>query len=111
MVKDKGEEFFVLALTSEPEKLYNRDRMNQIITRLEERFPRIPHNWPNDAFPLLIATILSQNTSENNSTRAFRLLQSRFKVEPQVLAQLDPGELKPLIKCAGMHDVRSRRIV
>jgi len=35
----------------------------------------------------------------------------RFEIKPEVLAKLDPEEIKPLIKSAGLYEVRSKRIV
>jgi endonuclease-3 len=92
-------------------RLDDKERMGEIISCLEKKFTIQRHRWVNDAFTLLIATILSQNTNDRNSSRAFQALMQRFEVKPKVLAELKPEEIKPFIKCAGLYEVRSRRIV
>lgn len=88
-----------------------RRRMAEVIQRLEEQYP-IQHHHPIKAcFPLLIATILSQNTSDKNSSKAFQNLKSKYDVRPQVLANLKPDEIKPHIEVAGLYEIRSRRII
>lgn len=88
-----------------------RRRMMDIIQRLEERFPIRHHHPIREAFPLLIATLLSQNTTDKNSLQAFQNLRSHYDVTPHVLARLQPSDLKPHIKIAGLYEVRSRRII
>ena len=88
-----------------------RRRMMDIIQRLEELFPIRHHHPIREAFPLLIATLLSQNTTDKNSLQAFQNLRSHYDVTPHVLARLQPSDLKPHIKIAGLYEVRSRRII
>lgn len=88
-----------------------RRRMVDIIQRLEERFPIRHHHPIREAFPLLIATLLSQNTTDKNSFQAFQNLRSHYDVTPHVLARLQPSDLKPHIEIAGLYEVRSRRII
>lgn len=86
-------------------------QMRVIIQRLEKRFPG-PHDvFIKQPFPLLIATILSQNTSDTNSRRAFRSLEAQFAITPDVLASLSPEEIQPYIKIAGLYRIRSQRII
>lgn len=82
-----------------------------IIQRLEERFPIRHHHPIREAFPLLIATLLSQNTTDKNSLQAFQNLKSHYDVTPHVLARLQPSDIKPHIEIAGLYEVRSRRII
>jgi endonuclease-3 len=88
-----------------------RRRMVDIIQRLEERFPIRHHHPIRETFPLLIATLLSQNTTDKNSFQAFQNLRSHYDVTPHVLARLQPSDLKPHIEIAGLYEVRSRRII
>ena len=88
-----------------------RRRMADIIQRLEERFPIRHHHPIREAFPLLIATLLSQNTTDKNSFQAFQNLRSHYDVTPHVLARLQPSDIKPHIEIAGLYEVRSRRII
>ena len=88
-----------------------RRRMGELIQRLEEQYPIQRQHPIRAAFPLLIATILSQNTSDKNSSRAFQNLKSKYEVRPQVLANLTPNDIKPHIEVAGLYEIRSRRII
>jgi len=85
-------------------------RMRKIIRLLERAF-LVQRYWLDDSFQVLVATVLSQNTSDRNSNRAFMRLRERFDVTPEALAQLKPEDVKPAIEVAGLSDVRSRRII
>jgi len=85
--------------------------MGEIIQRLEEWFPIRHHHPIREAFPLLIATLLSQNTTDKNSYQAFQNLRSHYDVAPHVLARLQPSDIKPHIEVAGLYEIRSRRII
>ena len=87
------------------------ERMREVIIHLEQRFPILEPHRINDAFSLLIVTILSQNTNDRNSSRAFHNLRQSYEIKPDVLANLKPEEIKPLIKYAGLQDIRSKRII
>jgi endonuclease-3 len=86
-------------------------RAKEIISRLEERFPAEPERRSRDPFSVLIATILSQNTNDRNSRRAFERLSKEFPITAKALAELQPERLKPTIEVAGLSNIRSRRIV
>jgi endonuclease-3 len=88
-----------------------RRRMAQIVTKLEECFPLEDRDQSDNPFALLIATILSQNTNDNNSHLAFLKLRERFEITPMNLSKTRSEELKPCIEVAGLSDVRSHRIV
>lgn len=86
-------------------------QMRDIIQRLEKCFPG-PHDvFINQPFPLLVATILSQNTSDTNSHRAFNNLKAHYAITPDVLASLSPEDIQPYIRIAGLYRIRSRRII
>ena len=55
----------------------DRQRVATCIALLEEQYG-IPHPEERDPVDLLVMTILSQNTSDTNSLRAFALLKSDF---------------------------------
>ena len=89
----------------------DRERMREIIQHLEEEFPTVQPFKSENAFSTLIRTILSQNTSDRNSSLAYKRLKNQFTLTPEVLAKLQPRDVKPLIRCAGLHEIRSRRII
>lgn len=62
-------------------------------------------------FELLVAVVLSQNTSDRNAIRAFENLKGKLGViTPERVSSLSIGELAELIKPAGLHAQRARRI-
>jgi len=63
-----------------------------------------------DAFKLLIFTILSQNTSSENTRRAFIGLSKKFDITPITLANARKDEIAAAIKCGGLHRVKAGRI-
>jgi endonuclease-3 len=85
--------------------------MRKIIARLEQTFEPDQEYWLDDPFSVLIATILSQNTSDRNSSRAFTNLKNSFDITPEMLASLKPNDIQPLIMIAGLSVIRSHRII
>lgn len=57
----------------------------------------------------LVLTILSQNTNDTNSGRAFAQLQQRFPTWQQVL-QADAAQVADAIRVAGLADIKAPRI-
>jgi endonuclease III len=57
----------------------------------------------------IVATVLSQHTSDVNSERAFAQLKQRFPRWEQVAAA-DPAEVASVIRCGGIADRKARRI-
>jgi len=64
-----------------------------------------------DPFRLLIATMLSQNTTDRNAIRAVRELESRRGIEPGRIASAKPEELEELIRPAGLYRARARALI
>jgi len=58
---------------------------------------------------VLIATILSQNTSDLNSGRAYRALRRRFPSWNQV-AKASPRAIVAAINCGGLARIKAARI-
>ncbi len=65
-----------------------------------------PHG---DAMTELVLTILSQNTSDANSGRAFMRLRSRFPTWETLMAA-DPGEIESEIRVGGLAATKAPRI-
>jgi endonuclease-3 len=57
----------------------------------------------------LVATVLSQHTSDTNSERAFAQLKERFPTWEQVTGAR-PEEVADAIRCGGIADQKARRI-
>lgn len=63
-----------------------------------------------DPFKVLIVTILSQNTTDKNSMKAFKRLEERFEINPETLSEASEVEIREAIKPAGMQNVKSKVI-
>ena len=63
-----------------------------------------------DAFKLLIFTILSQNTSSENTRRAFISLSKKFDINPRTLANATENEIADAIRCGGLHRAKAGRV-
>jgi len=61
-----------------------------------------------DPFMLLIATVLSQNTSDRNSMSAFRRLSESIGATPGAITAAPLRALKVAIRPAGLFNVRAR---
>ena len=66
--------------------------------------------WPADPFHVLIATILSQRTRDDNTRRASDNLFGRFD-SIDALADADPAEVASLIRPAGFPNQKAAAIV
>lgn len=84
-------------------------RIAMILARLDEYA-----QWRDDESPLpvdtLVATILSQNTSDVNSERAYLQLRATFATWDAV-ADADPAELAAAIRVGGLAEQKSRTII
>ena len=63
-----------------------------------------------DPFETLIVTIISQNTADRNTARAFEHLSNRFEIKPEVLANAETNSIEDALKTAGMYRSKSKTI-
>lgn len=63
-----------------------------------------------DPFRVLIGTILSQRTRDENTTKAVENLFSRYK-NAKELASADEAEVRRLIRPAGFYNVKARSVI
>jgi endonuclease-3 len=98
-----------------PQKLAaDRRRRRAVIEvaldRLGERYEHPTWSGPRvEAISELVLTILSQNTADVNSFRAFTLLRERYATWEEVLAA-PTDELEEVIRPGGLAPTKSRRI-
>jgi endonuclease-3 len=64
----------------------------------------------NDPFETLVVTIISQNTAERNTARAFENLSKQFEITPEALAKLEPTQIEEAIKPAGLYKSKAKAI-
>ena len=84
-----------------------RDIKNEA-EKIINMFPR--SNSETDPFKVLIETVLSQRTKDENTEKAFKSLFSRYKNVFEI-SKLNPEDLYDLIKPAGMYKQKSERII
>jgi len=81
----------------------SKDRRATALARLQEA-------EDGDPFRILIGTILSHRTRDENTTRATENLFSRYKT-PAQLAAADPSVVKRLIHPAGFYNMKTKNIM
>jgi len=63
-----------------------------------------------DSFRTLIVTIISQNTADRNTARAFENLSKHFEITPEALASADTGGVEQSLKVAGLYRNKAKAI-
>lgn len=63
-----------------------------------------------DPFKLLISTILSQNTNDRNSIRAYHNLDNSIGVTIDSLLEASQKTIADLIRIGGLHNIKARKI-
>jgi endonuclease-3 len=63
-----------------------------------------------DPFETLIVTIISQNTADRNTARAFEHLSNRFEIKPEVLAKAETSQIEDALKTAGLYRNKAKTI-
>ncbi len=63
-----------------------------------------------DPFETLIVTIISQNTADRNTARAFENLSKRFEIAPEVLANADRSQIEECLRVGGLYKNKAKAI-
>jgi endonuclease-3 len=84
-------------------------RLRLILGRLNRSYGRPSHARGGDPLDSLIGTVLSQNTTDVNSGRAFAQLKARFPNWESVL-DARPNRIATAIRSGGLGDIKARRI-
>ncbi|MBX5320783.1 MAG: endonuclease III [Candidatus Bathyarchaeota archaeon] len=63
-----------------------------------------------DPFETLIITIISQNTSDRNTAKAFENLSKKFPISPKKLANAETKEIEECLRVAGLYRNKARVI-
>jgi endonuclease-3 len=88
-----------------------RQKAEFVYARLIEFFGKPEWKPGNDPVDELIGTILSANTNDINSGRAFRQLKATFGDDWEVVRTAPLPEIKEAIRTAGMYNQKAPRIV
>lgn len=63
-----------------------------------------------DPFKTLIITMISQNTADRNTVRAFENLSNMLKITPEALANAREKEIEECLKVAGLYRSKAKTI-
>lgn len=63
-----------------------------------------------DPFETLIVTIISQNTADRNTTRAFENLSKQFEITPETLANAETSQIEKCLHTAGLYKSKAKTI-
>jgi endonuclease-3 len=74
-----------------------------------ERLYGQPEGWNMEPIDILVSTILSQNTSDKNSQRAFQLLKAAYPDYGSLMSATQ-SEIAGVIRSGGLADMKARRI-
>ena len=87
------------------------NRAQKILQTLRKAFqlPKwtISHRTP---FETLIRTIISQNTADRNTARAFENLSKQFEITPEALAKAETSKIEEGLKVAGLYRNKAKTI-
>ena len=103
------EKEFLASTATTPTSPVNPAKVRAVYQRLVDVYGPRELRAGRDPLAELILTILSQNTSDRNSGRAYQLLRMRYPTWEQVLAAPLP-ELYETIKSAGLGNIKAPRI-
>jgi endonuclease-3 len=83
--------------------------INEVIKLLEQEYGPCQWHPSRDPIDVLIGTILSQNTSDANSGRAFASLKASFD-SWEAVASAPTERIAEVIKCGGLSQIKAVRI-
>jgi endonuclease-3 len=63
-----------------------------------------------DPFETLVVTIISQNTADRNTARAFETLSKRFEITPEAFANAETSQIEECIRAAGLYKSKAKTI-
>jgi len=89
----------------------NMKRRSEVIRiMLEKEYGRPVNDHDEDPLSALVHTILSQNTTDVTSERAWKALKRRYR-SWRALANADPNELSETIRVGGLAQIKAGRII
>ena len=89
--------------------MWNKKRIEKALGLLHKAYGRPRVLRKSDPVDELIRTVLSQNTSDNNSLKAFGILKQSFKSWDKLL-KVNARQIARLIRHAGLANIKSKRI-
>ena len=88
-----------------------KSRAQKILRALRENF-EMPRRVTSERNPFqtLVATIISQNTNDRNTARAFENLSKQFQITPEALANAKIDAIEQCLKPAGLYRNKAKTI-
>jgi len=89
----------------------SKNRAEKILRKLQKTFTS-PKWTTSDRDPLktLIVTIISQNTADKNTAKAFENLSKQFQITPEALANAEKSKIEECLKVAGLYRNKAKTI-
>jgi len=87
------------------------NRAGKILQVLQETFT--VSKWVTshkDPFKTLIVTIISQNTADRNTAKAFENLSKNLQITPEALANAETSQIEECLKVAGLYRNKAKTI-
>lgn len=87
------------------------EQAQKLLKTLREAF-KIPKRltFTKNPFETLIATIISQNTADRNTVKAFEDLSKQLRITPEALANTETSHIEECLKPAGLYRKKARTI-
>lgn len=87
------------------------NRAAEVYRVLKENFqlPELPSLF-RDPFQVLVITVISQNTNDVNTDRAYRRLEAKGLVTPRAILEASLEELEDALRVAGLYRNKARRL-
>lgn len=87
------------------------ERAKEVLNILRENFtlPKWVSSRRSD-FETLVVTVISQNTADRNTARAFENLSKKFPITPEALSKAPISEIENALKVAGLYRNKARII-
>lgn len=86
-----------------------QDKIRTILRLIQKAYGRPPRLVKSDPVDEVIRTVLSQNTSDTNSLKAFGILKGSFR-SWDTLLKIDTRTIAKLIRHAGLANIKAKRI-
>jgi endonuclease-3 len=90
----------------------------EVFKKLSKSYNIEPHEFvaydvwlsSRDPFKVLIATVLSQNTTDKSTYKSFKTLDEKVGVKVTALAEADVGLIAECIRYSGLNNSKARRL-
>ena len=92
------------------DKAWARVVWNRLSKVFRHRLGEFVVDYVDTPFGVLVAIILSQNTSDKNSIRALKRLKEEIGVEPKSIARAPLDRIMEVIRVAGMYRQKAKTI-